>query len=75
MNDKERDAVLLILSERTAWIAGKLEEVHLRTSEIPRLADTSKEARLHIKLLWAAVIAGIVATAPAVFAAARALIS
>jgi hypothetical protein len=54
---------------------GKLEEVHLRTAEIPRLADNSKDARAHIKLLWAAVIAGIIATSPAVFAAAQALLN
>lgn len=68
MKDAERDDILRQLGERTAWIQGKLEEVHLRTAEIPRLLENQREAKLHLKMLWGLVVTGALISAPAVFA-------
>jgi hypothetical protein len=68
MTEKERDKAMMKLLERTAWLQGRLEDIHLQTSEIPRLREHAKEVRTNIKLLWGSIVVGALVSAPAVYA-------
>lgn len=53
--------------ESLAWIRGRLEEVHSRAAEIPVVIADQQELRSIVRLLWVAIIGGMIATAPSVW--------
>jgi hypothetical protein len=61
------------ISENQAYLRGRLEEIHSRTAEIPSIVTSQAMLKRNVTVAWFFILAGMLVSAPAVFASLIAL--